>query len=65
MPHSKASGFVLGHVAISEQRGHEFVREQGKVYGMVWREDTEAGDDVVMLRPQRIKERRSALWWFA
>lgn len=30
-------------------------KEQGKVYGKVWREESEARDDIVMLRSQRIK----------
>lgn len=52
----KTLRFVLGREAINEQGGHEFVREQGKVYGKIWREESEAGDDRVRLRPQRRKE---------
>lgn len=44
-----------GPVAINEQRGREFVREQGKVHRKVWREESEARDDIVMLQSQRIK----------
>ena len=34
---------------INEKRGHEFEREQGRLYGRAWRGKREGGNDVTVL----------------
>lgn len=39
----------------SEKRDHEFEREQGWVYGSIWREEKEGRNDIIILSSQEIK----------
>lgn len=34
---------------INAKRGHEFEREQGRIYGKDWREERKGGNDVIIL----------------
>lgn len=36
--------------------GHEFKREQGGVNGRVWRKEQDGENDVIIAKPQKIKE---------
>lgn len=40
-------------ITMNEKRGLEFEREQGRVYGRVWREAKEGQNDVIILHSQK------------
>lgn len=40
-------------ITMNEKRGLEFEREQGQVYGRVWREAKEGQNDVIILHSQK------------
>lgn len=49
------------HICIKQQlmekrRGNEFKREQGGEHRRVWNKKRKRGNDVVILRPQKIRE---------
>lgn len=39
----------IPQTTINEKRGHEFAREQGEVYGRIWREEREGRMTVIVL----------------
>lgn len=36
------------HERTINEKSHEFKREQGKVYGRVWRQEKERGNNIIM-----------------
>lgn len=44
--------FVHGHTSLREKKCHEYEREQGNIYWVVWREERKWGNDVIDLQIQ-------------
>ena len=48
----------LHATTIKEKRGHEFEWQQGGVYGRVWTEEREGGNDVIITSKNETKTKK-------
>lgn len=46
-----------------KKRSYEFERQQGGIYGRVWREESEGGSDVIIMQKNKGNKGTSHLDW--